>query len=223
MRCTEARPLFPAYLDDAVTGAEMQAVSSHIGDCAGCRSEYHKLENTQLLVAALGRKSAPADLALKIRVALSRERSRTWSRILQHYMVRLEDLVNAFLFPATAGILSTIIFFGAIAGFFVQGQASGDDMVSGIYLSPRLQPPQTAMSSIADADLNLDTPVVIRAYVDANGQVQNYEVIAGPDNEQIRSQLNRALLFTSFSPAYAFGRPVPGVAVISFSHVNVKG
>jgi hypothetical protein len=223
MRCIEAQPLFPAVLDESVTGAEMQALSSHMETCADCRSEYRKLQNTHLLVASLGRKAAPPDLALKIRLALSRERSRTWSHILQRYSVRLENLANAFMVPATAGILSTILFFCAIAGFFVQAEASSDDMVSNVYLSPRLQPPQTAMSSVADTDLNLDIPVVIRAYVDANGRIQNYEVIAGPDTPQIRSQLNRALLFTSFSPAYAFGRPVPGVAVISFSHVNVKG
>jgi hypothetical protein len=79
------------------------------------------------------------------------------------------------------------------------------------------------MSAAADSALNFEAPVVIQAYVDARGYVQNYEIIAGPDNEDVRSQLNRALLFTTFSPAYAFGQPVPGTAVICFSHMTVKG
>lgn len=222
MKCSEARPLFAAYLDDAVT-SETQALFDHMSACSGCKSEYHKLENTRRLVASLGRKPAPADLALKIRVALSRERSRTWRNILQNYMVRLEDGLNAFMFPATAGILAAVIFFGALTGFFVPAQVGANELVPSIYLPARLQPPQTAMSSVADTDLNLEAPVVIQAYVDAYGRVQNYEIISGPDNQQVRSQLNRALLFTSFSPAYALGQPVAGTAVICFSHVNVKG
>lgn len=223
MTCTEARPLFTAYLDKIVTGTEMQLLSGHMNDCPDCRSDYLKLENTRLLVASLGRKPVPADLALKIRLAVSRERSRTWRHILQAYMVRMEDAVNAFMFPATAGILTTVIFFGALTGFFVTGQSAADDLAPGIYLPARLQPPQTAMSSVADTDLNLEAPVVIQAFVDAGGKVQNYEIISGPNNGHVRSQLNRALLFTSFSPAYAFGQPVPGTAIICFSHVTVKG
>ena len=222
MRCTEARLLFPSYLDNAATGVEMHAVSDHMNTCAECQIEYRKLENTRLMVASLARKPAPADLALKIRVALSRERSRTWRNLMQGYMVRLEDAVNAFMFPATAGILTTIIFFGALTGFFVPAPAGAEESVPAFFLPARLQPPQTAMSSVADTDLNLEAPVVIQAYVDSTGKVQNYEIISGPDNENVRSQLNRALLFTSFTPAYAFGQPVSGTAIICFSHVNVK-
>lgn len=221
MTCTEARPLFPEYLDKSVSGMEMQSLSRHMNECSVCRSEYLKLENTQHLVASLGRKPVPADLALRIRVALSRERSITWRSILQSRLVRLEEAVNAFMFPATAGILTTVIFFGALTGFFVQARAATD--VPSFYLPARLQPPQTAMSSVADTDLNLDVPVVVRAFVDTSGRVQNYEIISGPDSEHVRSQLNRALLFTSFTPAYAFGQPVSSTAIICFSHVNVKG
>ncbi|HEV2990224.1 MAG TPA: zf-HC2 domain-containing protein [Candidatus Angelobacter sp.] len=223
MRCSEARPLFPLYQDRAVSGAEMHALSDHMGQCAGCQLEYRKLENTRLLVSSLGRKAAPADLALRIRVAVSRERSRSLRSILRSYAVRLENGLNAFMFPATAGIVSAVVFFVVLIGFFVPAQAGADAVAPGLYMPARLQPPQTAISSSADIDLNLEAPVVVQAYVDSGGKVQNYEIISGPDTEDIRSQLNRALLFTSFYPAYAFGQPVPGTAVISFSHVNVKG
>lgn len=218
MRCAEARPLFPAYLDNTVSGAEMQALSEHMNTCPECRSDYRELENTRLLVASLGRKPVPSDLALRIRLALSRERSRTWHSRLQSYMVWLEDVVNAFMFPATTGILTTVIFFGAVTGFFVAKQAGVGDLVPGLSAPARVQ----ATWPFA-ADLNLEAPVVVQAYVDINGRVQNYDILSGPDNQGVRSQLNRALLFTKFSPAYAFGQPVAGTAIVSFSHVNVKG
>jgi len=53
--------------------------------------------------------------------------------------------------------------------------------------------------------------------------VEAYRIISGQDDEQIRQQLNRALLFTIFAPAQSFGRPVPGKAIMSFSHINVQG
>jgi hypothetical protein len=53
--------------------------------------------------------------------------------------------------------------------------------------------------------------------------VENYRIISGRDDEEVRAQLNRALLFTIFAPAQSFGHPVPGKAIMSFSHINVKG
>src|SRR5215510_322095 len=140
MRCAEVRPLFPSYLDNAVTGVEMQAVSEHITACSDCQSEYRKMEGTRLLVASLGRKQAPPDLALKIRLALSRERSRSWRNVVQGYMVRLENAMNAFMFPATAGILTAIIFFGALTGFFVPAPAGAEESIPAFFLPARLQP-----------------------------------------------------------------------------------
>ena len=67
------------------------------------------------------------------------------------------------------------------------------------------------------------SPLLVQVYVDASGKVQKYEILSGPDNENVRSQLNRKFLFTNYSPAYAFGQPAPGTSVISFSNIKVKG
>ena len=219
MRCTEARPLFPLYLDSAVTGMEMHAISDHMGDCAECRSEYKKLENTRLIVSALGRRPVPADLSLKIKLSLSRQKSRNWRSVLRVYALRLEDTLNAFMVPATAGVLSAVIFFGALIGFFhVPASASGDVIPASFLTSPAR--PQ---SSFDDSGLDLTSPLVVWVYADASGKVQNYEIVSGPDNEKVRSQLNRKFLFTNFSPAYELGKRVAGSAIISISRISVKG
>ena len=218
MRCTEARPLFSLYLDGAVTGAEMHQVSSHLHECSACRYEYVMLENTREIVAELGRKQAPPDLALKIRIAIASERSRKRQNPLAGYWVRIENALNAVMFPATAGVLTAIIFFATVIGFFVPARVSADDDVPTLlYIPPRLE-----MSDV-DSQLNFDSPVVIETYVGVNGRVEAYRIISGQDSEQVRMQLNRALLFTIFAPAQSFGKPVPGKAIMSFSHVNVKG
>jgi hypothetical protein len=219
MRCTEARPLFSSYLDRAVRGTEMREISGHLEKCAECQNEYLRLENTRSLVASLGRRQPPSDLALKIRVAISSARSRNSLGLFQRYALRMENAFRGVMFPATAGVLSAVIFFGALIVLLVPAQVSAnDDVPSTFYTPPRLQ-----LSEYPENQLNLDSPVVIETYVDASGRVENYRIISGRDDDEVREQLNRALLFTIFVPAQSFGRPVPGKAIMSFSNINVKG
>ncbi|HKD80426.1 MAG TPA: zf-HC2 domain-containing protein [Candidatus Angelobacter sp.] len=219
MKCEEAKPLFSSYIDGAVSGAEMHQVSGHLEKCRECQSEYVVLENTRSLLSSLGRRQPPPDLALKIRVAISNERSRRGRRLLQGYLVRLEDAFNGFMFPATAGLLSAIVFIGSLIGLLTPAQVSAyDDVPSAFYTPPRLE-----LSEYPEPQLILDSPVVIETYVDSTGRVENYRIISGRDDDEVRAQLNRALLWTKFAPAQSFGHPVPGKAIMSFSHINVKG
>ncbi|HWX54784.1 MAG TPA: zf-HC2 domain-containing protein [Verrucomicrobiae bacterium] len=220
MKCTEARRLFSSYMDGAATGAEMHEVSGHLGRCSECESEYKLMETMRSLVSSLGRTQPPADLALKIRLAISHESSRTWRNLLQSYSVRLENVFGAIMFPATVGLTAALLFFGGLIGVFIpaQAQSGTDDVPTSFYTPARLDP-----SSNPGAMLNLEFPLVIETEIDSNGQVQDYHILSGRDDEEIRQQLNRALLFTKFIPAQAFGHRVPGRAVISFSHVNVRG
>ncbi len=219
MKCQDARPLFSPCLDGAATGSEMHELSAHLLHCAECQSQYQMLEKTRAAVSSLGRVQPPADLALRIRVAISQERSRNLNGLLQSYGVHFQNAFNAFMIPATAGLVAAVLLFGVLMGAFVRAQAQGsDDVPISFYTPPRLEP-----STYANAMLNLDSSIVIETDVDANGQVQDFRVLSGRDDEETRQQLNRALLFTKFVPAQAFGHRVPGKAVISFSHVSVRG
>ena len=40
MKCGEARSLFSPYLDGAVSGAQMHALSEHLEICSRCNREY---------------------------------------------------------------------------------------------------------------------------------------------------------------------------------------
>jgi hypothetical protein len=215
MKCTEVRTLFSSYLDGAVTGVEMHEISGHLRECVTCQPEYDLLENTRALVASLGRRTPPPDLALRIRVALSNERSRSALGVLRRYSIRMENTFRGTMLPATAGVLSAVMFFSTLIGLLVPAQVrANDDVPSAFYTPPRLE-----MSEYPD----LDSPVVVETYVDASGRVENYRIISGRDDEQVREQLNRALLFFIFAPAQSFGHPVPGKVVMSFSAINVRG
>lgn len=220
MKCIEAISLFNPYLDGSLNGGQMQQLSAHFQGCRTCRTQYASLKQTQTLLAGLGRQTPPADLALRIRVAISQERSVSLSRRFQGFLVRAENMVNAFMFPASAGLVTAVVMFGVLIGFLaVPNKVSANDVPTSLYMPPRL----TSAPFVGALSINSGSPVVIEAYVDSNGRVADYRIISGEDTEQVRKQLDRSLIFTTFEPAMSFGSPASGTVVITFSNVEVTG
>lgn len=222
MNCTDTRALMSSYVDGEMTGRQMGEVHEHISDCNECGSQYLLLKRTQDVVATLGRKQAPPDLALRIRVALSQEAARKSQPWYESIRVRFENTLNAFLVPATAGTLSAIVVFGLLIGYFAAPptlQADTNDVPTALYTPPELKytPFDIGVGPLSDA-------VVVEAYVDANGRITDYKVLSAPEDlkDQL-PELNNMLLFAQFRPATSFGQPTAGRAVLSFARVNVRG
>jgi len=208
-------------MDHSMSGKRMHEISEHLNSCRACRSEFTLLCNTQKLVSGLGRKQPPADLALKLRVMISQEIAQSRRKPFEGLLVRLENAFNAFMVPATAGIVSAIIIFGLLIGVLYPAQIShSNDVPTLLYTPPELSfsPFGLEMSGI-----NADS-LVVEAYVDANGRVQDYRILSAPEDEKdLVPELNKMLIFTTFRPATAFGKPTNGRAVLSFAKVNVRG
>jgi anti-sigma factor RsiW len=220
MKCTEAISLFNPYLDGSLNGSQMHDLADHFKTCVKCKAEYSSLKQTQTLLAGLGHKTPPADLALRIRVAISQENSARFSRRFQGLLVRLENSVNAFMLPAGAGLVTATVMFGVLIGFLaVPNKVSANDVPTSLYMPPRL----TSAPFVGSLTIDSASPVVIEAYVDSNGRVADYRIIAGEDTQEVRKQLDRSLIFTVFEPAMSFGQPASGRVVITFSNVDVKG
>jgi hypothetical protein len=223
MNCAAIKQLFSPYLDGRVSGSEMRALTRHLEQCADCAREYAGMQRSQQLLASLGPKKVPADLALKLRVAISREAAQARRPRFEGVLVRLENALNAFMVPATAGLVSAVLFFGLLLGFFAlpaQLRASSGDVPLMLYIGPQLEQSAfgTSLGNVGDDAL------VVEAYVDANGRVEDYRILSQPDEAQaVLPQLKNLLIFTTFHPALSMGRPTSGTAVLSFSKISVKG
>src|ERR1700691_991541 len=223
MKCAEIRKLFSPYLDGRVTGAEMGTLTRHVQQCAACEREYVAMQRTQRLLANMGPKKVPADLALKLRLAISREAAQARRPRLEGVLMRLENAFQAFMVPATAGLVSAMLTFGLLLGFFALPatlQASNGDVPLMLYTRPELEQSAfgTTLGNIGD------DAVVVEAYVDANGRVEDYRILSQPDDAQaVLPQLKNLLIFTTFRPALSMGRRTAGTAVLSFSKISVKG
>jgi hypothetical protein len=220
MKCSQTRSLLSPYLDGVVTGAQMFALSKHFETCAQCRREYDLLRQTQQLLTAIGRRKAPDDLALKLRLAISREAAQSRRSRLHDFWIRLDNAMRAFMVPATAGLASAVVIFGFLMGFLALPLRAGSDVPILLNTAPQLE--QSAFSS-ALGEIK-DDSLVIEAYVDSNGRVQDYRVLSNPEQpKDLPSQVKNILIFTTFRPATFMGRPTAGTAVLSFSKISVKG
>src|ERR1700690_4307356 len=181
------------------------------------------MQRSQQLLANLGPRKAPPDLAVKLRVAISREAALKRRSRYEGVQVRLQNALNVFMVPATAGIVSAILFFGLLLGFFAlpaELQASSGDVPLMLYTGPQLEQSafETSLGNMGD------NAVVVEAYVDANGRVEDYRILSQPDDAKaVLPQLKNLLIFTTFHPALLMGRPTAGTAVLSFSKISVKG
>ncbi|HTV06659.1 MAG TPA: zf-HC2 domain-containing protein [Acidobacteriaceae bacterium] len=244
--CQSIRERFSAYLDGALTGILMQETAAHLESCEECGCEFAGWRATQSALTALGPAKAPADLALRLRVALSQEKTRTARQSIARWHVRWQNSVAPFLLRASAGFASAVVLLGTAAmlvGAFASPQpvearaASPDQATSPRFLysmvsattpvSAEMRPASLHTSGMSGAEearaVQNANSVVVEAYVNRNGRVYDYRIISGPDTPASRAQVENLLLFSVFEPARVFGEPVRGVAVLSFSGISVQG
>jgi anti-sigma factor RsiW len=242
--CSSIRAQFSAYLDGVMTGVAMLQMAAHLDQCSACSDEFAGWRQMQQTLADLGPTKAPPDLALRLRVALSQEHSRTTRQSLAQWQVQWQNTWAPFLLRASAGFASAVLLIGSVAlliGAFASPETvEARDEPSSAAISPRFlysmiesNAPQSAIGETQHATRNgQDTveaidasanQVVVEAYVNDQGRVYDYRIISGPDNPSSRAQVENLLLFSIFEPARVFGEPVRGVAVVSFSGISVQG
>lgn len=223
LKCGEATRLMSPYLDGVVTGGEMRAVQEHLDGCGACNGEYSALRRTQQLLMSAGRVKEPADLGLKLRLAISREAAEARRPRYEGFRMRLENTLNAFMVPATAGLACALLIFGLVTAILAmpgQLQANNQDVPLVLNTGPELQ--QSVFGTTLSS-MNADS-LVIEAYVDKNGRVQDYRILSDPgESQRLLPEVKRMLIFTTFRPAMSMGRPISSRAVLSFSRISVQG
>jgi hypothetical protein len=224
--CMAVQGKFTEYLDGILSGREMQSVAAHLEHCADCSVEWKAIEQTQSSLAALGPVPEPKDLPLRIRVAISQERARRHRSPFQAFNLAWRNTFGPFLLQAAGGFVSSVLLLGSVillVGMFSQpevAQASSDEPL-GMATAPQFL---NYRIEVGDNQIGaVSGPVVVEAYVNGQGQVYDYRIVSGPTDDATRAQVENLLMWSRFEPARRFGQPVPGLAVVSFSGVSVRG
>ena len=229
-RCAAIQESFSAYLDGAIGGRQMQEVLRHIegsGDVAGCEDCARELAAWRLsqdALSALGPAKAPGDLALKLRVAISHERSRRSARVLDRMSLAWDNAVRPLLVQVSAGFATSVALVGGIVlllGVVAAPQAVlANDEPLGAITSPHYRYSTVAPRAIVTQH---DATIVVEASIDSRGRVYDFNIVAGPQDESVRTQVANQLLESVFQPASAFYVPIRGRVVMTFAGISVRG
>ena len=220
--CVKIRSYFSAYLDGAVSGSRMQEIARHLDRCEDCTQEFSGLRAMQQTLASLGPAKAPADLALKLRLAISHEHAQRKSNWLDAVSLKWDNAVRPMLVQVSAGFAGAVVLVGSIA--LLLGMVAAPEPVMAndeplgaitvpLYLYSVVDPRAIVTSH--------DTMIVVEAYVNSQGRVYDYNIVSGPVEAAVRSQVVDHLLNSVFEPASVFGAPVRGRVVLTFSGISV--
>ena len=236
MKCNTVHKKLAGYLDGAVRSSERARVQQHLVTCGACREELERYHKLSVLLSRTSAATAPADLAVKIRVAAAQLRAaqngpgalRAWW---EHIEVRMENVFRPLALPATGGFLSAILVFAVVLQLIVPVstvRAVQNDVPTSLMRPAEVlslsEYPISLAPDPSNDDLALPHGLLVDVTVDAQGQMVGYQILAGPSDPALRRQLDQILLFSRFRPMMSFGRPTSGGhVVLSFSEVRVKG
>ena len=223
--CREAEERFSAYLDGTLSGVAMAEVQGHLGGCAVCRESFAGWRLTVAALGALPPLKAPPGLGLRLRVALSQEKTRTPAALLDRWRVRWRNTVAPLAVQASAGFAGAVLLLGTalllVGTLAAPEPASARDEPIGMALPPRLL--YAAMPDGSSPVGLRNGSVVVRVFVDASGRVYDYRVLSGTADARSRSALADEMLWSVFEPAQVFGEPVSGSVVLSLAGISVPG
>jgi hypothetical protein len=222
--CQKFQSSFSAYLDGAVSGREMQQIALHLENCNGCAREFAAMRAMQQTLAALGPAKAPEDLGLRLRLAISHEQARRKSNWLDNLSVKWDNVLRPWLVQVSAGFAGAVVLIGGI-GLLLGMVAVPEPVMANDEPLGAMTAPHYLYSTVSPGAIvsNRDSVIVVEAYVNSQGRVYDYNIVSGPDDPAVRSQVVDQLLMSVYEPASVFGAPVRGRVVLTFSGISVRG
>jgi hypothetical protein len=196
--CAVIRSGFSAYLDGAVSGVEMAAISGHLQQCNECAKDFQVWREVQQSLGELGPQQPPA-----------------------RFQARLRGSIAPLVLRLSGGFAVTVMLAGALSWMFgapIAVQANDDAMA-------HLVAPHYMYSQVPPVPINTrrDMPIVVDAMVDSSGRVYGYTILEGPKDAEVNVRIENNLLSSVFRPATVFGVPVRGHVVMTYTGVSVRG
>ena len=222
--CLAVRSQFSDYLDGAVSGHTMHALAEHLDSCADCALEFASWRSMQQALSDLRSTKAPADLGLKLRCAISRQKAARDAHWADKYLIRWENAIRPMLIQVSAGLASAVLLIGGIAFLLGLVAAPQPVLANDIPLDAITAPHfRYAAASPRPILTDHDTTIVVDAAINDRGQVYDYRFVSAPDSPEVQQQVAEQLMLAVFEPARIFGSPVRGRVILTFSGISVRG
>ena len=218
--CLSIRSQFSEYLDGAVSGTAMHAIAGHLEGCQECATEFAEWRTLQRVLTGIGPAKPPADLGLRLRVAISQEKARTTRRRIEAWQVYWENTLSPVLVRGGAGLASATILLGVLALMVgAPSPVAATETTADTTTTPQF------LYTVGGTDSRnaFVPPVLVEVEISNTGRVYDYRIVSGSTTKEVREALDNMLLMSRFTPAQFYGIPVPGRAILSFSGASVRG
>jgi hypothetical protein len=183
----------------------------------------------------LSPRSVPPELSVKLRILASRQCQRQATRRnlaarARHFQDRaqrfFDEIVWPLALPFTGGVAAAIVLFSmcVVPAYPLRLPAVADVPSTDV---PTMLSTAVEVKGISPFVTSADE-VVVDVWVDEGGRMFDYAIVAGASvlaSDYLRRRLENMLLFTQFTPATEFGRPMSGKVRLRLgsSRVDVRG
>lgn len=219
MKCWIAKRRVTDYVDERLRGKEHSRVAAHLENCASCSVEFEQIRSVRSDLGSLPIPVSSASLRTDLLVMASQERKAVvethgsrlvgiWNR----FRFRLDEFMRPLTIPATGGVLSSLILFGALG--FTIGTATGGMP----YEVPVLYPDRMDANLVP---VELRSAVVLTLSLDGSGRITDYAVRDGSSSfvgDPARLQDNNISL-PEFRSVLAMAQPISRDISISFTPI----
>lgn len=200
--------------------------------CDSCARERERFERVRGALRALPKSPVPSELTMRLRVSASKVLAESvqgqsgWSRWRDRLELSAKNMMRPLALPLAGGLCSAVVLFSALVPTFTSTFAMSKTRASAWDVPTMLATEPTVMCTAPVTFPEADA--VVDLTIDDQGRMVNYTIVSiapGQKIDQLRPIIENKLLFTSFRPATAFGKPVAGTVRVSFgsSHVEVRG
>jgi hypothetical protein len=224
LSCKSVRSTLWDFAAGALDESDRLTVETHLGECRECNLHRAEVRSLHTGLKSLPQKSVSPLLGTRLRVIASRERSRQALR--QDLAARIAELrararlvfdniLRPIAVPAAGGMLASFLCFGAIVDTLQYHPEWQNDIPVGLYT-------QVAIDDVSPFSVN-GNDVMVQLTIDKNGAVSDFEVPQGTETPEQLREIGNLVLYSSFTPATAFGQPVTGKILVNIHHINIRG
>jgi len=219
MNCWIAKRRSTNFIDGRLRERERARIVRHLNECQACSNEFEQMRSVRATLQSLTVVKPPAQLRAALQVAASRERqalaegsSSRIKRIWNRWLFRMDDFMRPITLPATGGLISSILLFGALS------VTIGTTTPVSNYEVPIMYADHWGANLVP---FQLRSSVVLTLNLDGKGRITDYEVREGSSSfvgDTTRLQYNN-IAVPNFPSVLAVAQPINRGISISFTPI----
>ena len=204
MKCSNVKPLIPAFTDNELEDRDYEEINNHFSCCSDCSNELKEWRNIKMIMRDIGSQEIVAPPGLQTAVLSQLKRENTWSEEMPSENLRSKRIPAASVF-SFVNKFSTRVKRGiaAAAAIILMGTAAGglwsQNAVIIANLDSKMKPPVTEQQhqpeqqpeTVASKTGTLDTPAETDSVKKDTATLNRDTTEKQPDSKPVSEPINK--------------------------------